>query len=212
MEERFPVTAQRMAGRLTAAGLQARAEGIPALVPTPPGLAPFPPVAHPTPNPGTSATRSLQRREGTGIRRRGTWPQQDPWHLQVRALGWGVPRAEEGSGRWWGKAQSEKELSQTEGVLPGSQPLLSPSLQSRRSRCPGGRAPAGTAPCLGLPEMPSAVPLLSCPVPPRPCTPAAQSRARRGIPRGAGQLRRLLVRADPEAWGGGSSHGVLGLY
>lgn len=40
-----------------------------------------------------------------------------------------------------------------------------------------------TAHCLGLPEMPSAVPLQSCLVPPRPYTPAAQFRARKGTER-----------------------------
>jgi hypothetical protein len=58
--------------------------------------------------------RSLQRREGKSTRSLGTWPQQDPWHLQVRGTGMGVLREEEGSE---GFAQGEKELSQIEELV-----------------------------------------------------------------------------------------------
>lgn len=67
-----------------------------------------------------------------------------------------------------------------------SQSFLFPSQWSHPSQCPGGRAPVGTAHCLGLPEMPRAVPLQSCLAPLHPCTPAAQSRARKGMQRGWG--------------------------
>lgn len=101
-----------------------------------------------------------------------------------------------------GKVQSERELRQTEGNS-GSQPLFSPSPQSHLSQRPGGRARAGRVPCLGLPVMLRAVPLLSCLGPPHPCTPAAQSRARKGMRRGRGCPG---TEAAWKAGGGGGSH------
>lgn len=93
-----------------------------------------------------------------------------------------------GRGGFWnmvGKVQGERELSRTEGTSD-SQPLFSPFPQSPLSQGLGGRARAGTAPYLGLPVTLRAVPLLSCLPLPHPCTPAAQSRARKGTSRGWG--------------------------
>lgn len=55
----------------------------------------------------------------------------------------------------------------------------------------------GTPHCLGLPEMPSAVPLRSSPVPPRPCTPAAQSRAKKGTQRARAAWARSMGVSSP---------------
>ena len=101
-----------------------------------------------------------------------------------------------------GKAQSEEKLSQAEGALPGPQPLL--SLQSRQSLCPGGRVPAGTAPCPGPHEMPKAVPPPNCLVHPRRCTPAAPSRARRGASWGWATRASLSGQTLKPGLGGGS--------
>lgn len=72
-----------------------------------------------------------------------------------------------------------RRMGETSIHFLGTWPQQDPWLLQSHLNPPGGMAPVDTARCLGLPEMPSAVPLQSCLALPHPCTPAAQFRAKR---------------------------------